>query len=79
VQCGHGVRSHSVFEAWCGELRDDENRLLWQASSRESSRYEATRTLTLTGGKGYVLKIYDCNAKSPNLMLASYVLRAEHM
>lgn len=62
--------------AWCGDLRDDENRVLWQTSSRENGGYEVTRTLTLTGGKSYLLRVYACDSK-PRLI--SYMLRAEHM
>ncbi len=62
--------------AWCGDLRDDENRVLWQTSYGGNAWYEATRTLTLTGGKSYLLRVYACDSK-PRLI--SYLLRAEHM
>src|SRR4029453_7400466 len=29
------VGDTSGFENWCGELRDDENRVLWRADSRQ--------------------------------------------
>ena len=60
-----------------GELRDDENRVLWQVSS---GAYEETTTLTLTGGKSYALKVYDCTpAPAPRYGMGRYVLKAEHM
>jgi Bacterial Ig-like domain (group 2)/Carboxypeptidase regulatory-like domain len=66
-------------EAFCGELRDDENRLLWQTSSKESRGDEATSTLTLTGGKSYTLKVYDCTPPQFRTALGPYRLKAEHM
>ena len=66
------------FETWCGELRDDENRLLWRTTSRENGGYEATTTATLTGAKNYTLKVYDCTPTGRSGM-GLHVLKAEHM
>jgi len=63
------------FEVSCGELRDDGNRLLWQTRASD----EATTTLTLTGGKRYTLKVYDCSVPQFRGGMTSYLLRAEHL
>jgi hypothetical protein len=66
------------FERFCGELRDDENRLLWQGNSKETGySYEITATLSLTGRTRYTLKVFDCSIGGPAGM-GYALLRAEH-
>ena len=74
----HLTVSAYVFsvEKWCGELRADDNRLLWQTDSTAAGD-EAKATLTLTGGKRYALKVFDCSTTRPGMYI--YRLRAEHM
>ena len=74
---GAYMSDYSGFERFCGELRDDANRVLWQVTSRA---YEESTTLTLTGGRSYALKVYDCTpAPAPKYGMGRYVLRSEHM
>jgi hypothetical protein len=58
----------------CGELRDDEGRLLWREGQPWTD--SVGTTLTLTGGKTYTLKVYDCSAERPTLI--GYALYAGH-
>ena len=61
----------------CQELRDDDNRLLWEASV--AWQWAARTTITLAGGKRYTLKVFDCFAsRFPYPTLNAYGLTAEH-
>lgn len=67
---------YSDSASMCGELRDEDNRLIWNHC--EPWNFPKEATLTLEGGKSYTLKIYDAQGrKDPTV--DSYVLGAEHM
>jgi Bacterial Ig-like domain (group 2) len=83
----HTGAAHLISQAYlyysdsaptCHELRDDAHGLLWQ--DLKSWQGTAEVTLTLTGGKSYTLKVFDCDAartaRGPTV--SYYRLRAEH-